>query len=119
MADAFSGLLGDRRGARRPVDEGASDPRVIPLKQPGEGWHVCLLRDHNELLLNIGELGLAGDDEYIRALMSEVAALLVYALRENPAMSDEELDELATHGLDTFRAMPLDQRPYGGRLAPS
>jgi hypothetical protein len=38
------------------------------------------------------------------------SALLVFALRENPEIDDEELDDLAVYGVKTFRAMTREQR---------
>jgi hypothetical protein len=108
--DAFSGLFGDLRGARRPVDEGANDPYVILVREPGCGWHTSLLPKDNELLVNIAELGLDGDGDDVRELVIDVCALLVFALRENPEIDDEELDDLAVHGVKTFRGMTREQR---------
>lgn len=109
--DAFSDVVPDRRGAVRPVDEGANDPKVIPLRNYGDDWRALLLRDHNELLLNIAKLRLTDDSDESRELIINISCLLVYALRENPETSDEELDDLAAHGLTTFLAMPPEQRP--------
>jgi hypothetical protein len=85
------------------VDEGANDPYVILVREPGCGWHTSLLPKHNELLVNIAELGLDGDGDDVRELVIDVCALLVFALRENPEIDDEELDDLAVHGVKIFR----------------
>jgi hypothetical protein len=52
------------------------------LIQPGDGWNACLLREQNELLVNIGELGLTGNGYDARELITDIGALLVCALRE-------------------------------------
>jgi hypothetical protein len=109
--DAFSDVMGDRHGATRPVDEGANDPKVIPLRNNGDDWRALLLREHNELLLNIAKLGLTDGSDESRELIINISCLLVYALRENPQTSDEELDDIAAHGLKTFLAMPREQWP--------
>lgn len=109
--DAFSDVMGDLHGASRPVDEGAHDPRFILLDHPSEPWRLTLLRDTNELLVNIGELGLSDNSDETRELIINVCALLLGSVRENPETSDEELGDLAAYGLATFRAMPPEQRP--------
>lgn len=109
--DAFSGVVPDRRGAVRPVDEGANDPKVILLRNYGDEWRALLLRDDNELLINIAALGLADKSDASWKLIIDIGALLVCALRENPQTSDEELDHIAAYGLETFKAMPPKQRP--------
>ena len=93
--DAFSDVMGDRHGATRPVDEGANDPWVILLNNPGDEWHVLLLRERNELLMNLAALGLTDKTDETRELLADIGALVVYALRENPETSDGDLDKLA------------------------
>ncbi len=76
--------LARRERLDAPWMKGANDPYVILVREPGCGWHTSLLPKHNELLVNIAELGLDGDGDDVRELVIDVCALLVFALRENP-----------------------------------
>lgn len=109
--DAFSDVMrGDRRGAKRPVDTGANDPYIILLKQPADPWRVDFLRHLNKLCVNIGTLGLTDADEEGRHLIVMVCALVLTGIRENPEISDEDLDELAVYAVETFSAIPPELR---------
>lgn len=119
MPDQWSAHMTDRRGARRPVDEGAYDPKLITLNEPGTGWHAMLLRDYNELLLNIGEFGLTDGSAESRELLIDMGAMLVFNLRENPQMTDDELDDIALYAYELFGAMSASKRIALKKLADS
>ncbi len=108
--DAFSELMGDRRGAGRPV-EGVNHPHIILLDHPSEPWRVIFLRDPDELRVNIGELGLEGDTEEGRDLISLVCVFVLIGVHENREISDEELGDRAVQGRDMFQAIPPEQWP--------
>jgi hypothetical protein len=52
--------------------------------------------------MNLAALGLTDKSDETCALIIDIGALVVYALRENPETRDEELDEIAVYGLQTF-----------------
>ena len=104
----FSEVLGARRGAERPA---VPSPRVVVLRNPDDRSRAQLLRDPDELLVNLSALGLEDrTDEASRELIADIGALLVHAVQENPAIGDDELDDIAAHALQLFSEMSVEDR---------
>jgi hypothetical protein len=71
-------------------------PHIRLLDEPGEGWLVWHLRDHDELLLNVGDLGLADtDDPVVRDAIAALGSLLILTIRERRGIDDQGLSGVA------------------------
>lgn len=78
-------------------------PRVVLLDEPGEGWFVAHLRDYDQLLLNVGDLGLSETDRAeVREAIGHLGALLILTMHRRRDVDDQGLSGVARKFVGQF-----------------
>jgi len=71
-------------------------PHIPLLDEPREGWLVWHLRDHDELLLNVGDLRLTDTEDFVvRDAIAALGSLLILTMRERRGIDDQGLSAVA------------------------